>query len=119
MPYSIAQAAAQLGVHPTTIRRQIRSGKLSAELAHGQWTIHDEAIAHAKESGRQGEQMAGDGHGGGYQALVSVLERQLDQKDQQIGELHVLLQAAQEQTQRMLANPKSGARHRWWPFSRG
>ena len=119
MPYSIAQAAARLGVHPTTIRRQIRSGKLSAELADGQWAIHDEAIAQAMERGCQAEQLAGGGRSDAYHALVSVLERQLDQKDQQIAELHVLLQAAQEQTQRMLADPKSGTRHRLWPFSRG
>ena len=116
MPYSIAQAAAQLGVHPTTIRRQIHSGRLAADLADGQWTIHDEAIAQAVDRGRRSEPTASDGEGGAYEALVRVLERQLDQKDQQIGELHVLLQAAQEQTQRMLANPSSGTRRRWWPF---
>ncbi len=118
MPYSIAQAAAQLGVHPTTIRRQIRAGKLPAELVDGQWTIHDDAIAEAMEQGQHSKQDARDDNSGAYQMLIPVLERQLEEKDRQIRELHVLLQAAQEQTQRMLSTGSTpGPRRRWWwPF---
>ena len=119
MPYSIAQAAAQLGVHPATVRRHIRSGKLPAELVDGQWTIHDCAIAQVIEQSHQPEQGVHNGDSSAHQMLIAVLERQLEEKDRQIRELHVLLQAAQEQTQRMLSEGHSPARDQrrwWWPF---
>ena len=116
MAYSIAHAAAKLGVHPTTVRRQIRSGKLPAKLMSGQWTIDDDTIAHALNNAARARQEAHDGNSSGYPALVTVLERQLDEKDRQIRELHVLLQSAQEQTQRMLPEGRGGLQRWWWPF---
>ena len=105
-----------MGVHPTTIRRQIRSGRLPAELVDGQWIIHDDTIAQATEQSHRPNQGVLDGHGGAYQAVVVVLERQLEEKDRQIRELHVLLQSAQEQTQRMISKPTPRWLPRWWPF---
>ena len=116
MPYSIAQAAAKLGVHPTTIRRQIRSGKLPAKMVDGQWIIHDDTIAQATDQSNRPKQGTLDGDGGAYQAILAVLEHQLEEKDRQIRELHVLLQSAQEQTQRMISKPTPRWLPRWWPF---
>ena len=116
MAYSIAHAAAKLGVHPTTVRRQIRSGRLPAELVGGQWTIDDGTIAQTLSNGARSKEKVHDGDGSGYPALVTVLERQLEEKDRQIRELHVLLQAAQERTQRMLPVDRERSQRRWWPF---
>ena len=41
---SIPQAAARLGVHPNTVRRLIKSGRLRAYRLVRQWRITAEAI---------------------------------------------------------------------------
>jgi hypothetical protein len=45
------------------------------------------------------------------QATIELLKQQLQEKDRQIGELHVLLREAQGQIQKMLPMP---SRRRWW-----
>ena len=116
MPYSIAQAAAQLGVHPTTIRRQIRSGKLAAQLLDRQWFIQDDIIAHAMDQEGHSNENVSDGDSTAYLPLIAVLERQLEEKDRQIRELHLIVRSAHQQTQHMLGEGVSGRRRWWWSF---
>ena len=116
MPYTIAQASDQLAVHRTTVRRQIRSGKLRAELLDGRWVIHDDAIAQEMKQAQRSNHGVGNGYSGPDAALTSLLEHQLEEKDRQIRELHVLLQAAQEQRQRTFTGPVPKRLRSWWPF---
>ena len=114
MAYSIAEASAHLAVHPTTVRRWIHSGRMAAELVDRQWAIHDEAVAEAREQVRGPKDSAGAWDSGAYPVLLALIERQLEEKDRQIKELHTLLQTAQGQTQQ--GQPPSATtrgRRRW------
>ncbi len=49
-------------------------------------------------------------------SIVETLKGQLQEKDRQIKELHILLQGAQEQTIRMLNAGNGHQKRWWWPF---
>lgn len=53
---SVVEAADILGVHPGTVKRLCRDGKLTGEKVHNGWLIHSDVLrAFVKEySGRRG-----------------------------------------------------------------
>ena len=53
---SIIEAANILGIHPGTLKRLCREGKLAAEKVHNGWLIHNEALHSFAEryNGRRG-----------------------------------------------------------------
>ena len=118
MGVSIAQAASTLGVSEKTIRRRIKRGFLKAQLVGTppRYDIPSEEVDIVQETSNQGEDNGVDvGMGNVYPRWIEVLREQLQEKDRQIKELHILLQGAHEQTGRMLES--GGVRHRkWWPF---
>ena len=127
MGMTIGQAATTLGVSEKTIRRRIKKGLLEARLVGEppHYEIDESIIGVREEVSSQPE---GDDRPvkeaidqttfgvRGYEDLVDMLKKQLSEKDGQIKELHILLQAAQEQTGRILTAGVQGRRRRWWPF---
>lgn len=125
MQVGIPDAARQLSVSEHTIRRWLRSGQLSGnQMATPQgytWVVDlpDEIT-------KKGADGAHNGNGNGDAKTVEVLEDlvvtlkvqvkaqadELDVKNRQIGELHVLIQQAQA------ALPAPKGYHRWWQFWR-
>ncbi len=57
---NIVEAAEILGIHPETVKRLCREGRLAAEKVHNTWLIHrDIVLAFAQEyTGRQGRPSA-------------------------------------------------------------
>jgi excisionase family DNA binding protein len=51
--FNIAEAAAFLGLHPETIKRLCRSGRLPAEKVNNAWLIHIEQLKRFKVSYRE------------------------------------------------------------------
>jgi len=53
---NIVEAAAVLGVHPGTVKRLCREGKLVAEKVHNTWLIHRDIVHDfaCEYSGRRG-----------------------------------------------------------------
>ena len=41
---SIAEAAEVLGIHPGTVKRLCREGRLAAEKIHNTWLIHNDIL---------------------------------------------------------------------------
>jgi len=77
MDFTIAEAAARLGVSTNTIRRRLTSGVISGRKVGGKWVI---PLADEPETGDQDQ--SGE---------VEWLREQLRTKDQQIDQLHQLL----------------------------
>lgn len=115
----IRTASIKAGVSERTIRRMIKAGTIKATLVgsgpHRHWEIDEEEVA--KIGKPEPEVM--DGLVASLNATIAMLKEQLDQKDRQIRELHVLLQQAQEQAARMLPPGNGHERRRrwWWPFA--
>jgi excisionase family DNA binding protein len=95
--WTLSEAAEALGVSDKTIRRRIRSGQIKAKMEHGQWFVEQLDI------GETTVRQVSNG--------LELLRKQLEEKDRQIAELHVLLRQAQEQTQRLLPMP---SKKHWW-----
>ena len=123
MQVGIPDAARQLSVSEHTIRRWLRSGQLSGnQMATPQgytWVVDlPDEVAKKEVDG------AHNGNGNGDSKTMEVLEDlvvtlkvhvkaqsdELDVKNRQIGELHVLIQQAQA------ALPAPKGFHRWWQF---
>lgn len=118
MGISIVQAASTLGVSEKTIRRRIKRGLIRAQLVGEppRYEIEDEEVDTVQVTSNQGEDNGeGDGIDNVYPGWVDVLREQLQEKDRQIKELHILLQGAHEQTGRMLESGRTKQR-KWWPF---
>ncbi len=126
---TIKGAAQRLGVSELTIRRRLRAGSLTGHQESRPqgfvWTVEVPDDMEELEE-EPSEQETSDGVPGVLHELVATLQDQLNSqakahqaqlaaKDEQIKELHILLQQSQEQTSRMLPPPRQ---HRWWwPFS--
>ena len=125
MQVGIPDAARQLSVSEHTIRRWLRSGQLSGnQMATPQgytWVVElPDEIAKKDEDASHN----GNGHSNGDGKTIEVLEElvvtlkvqvkaqsdELDVKNRQIGELHVLIQQAQA------ALPAPKGFRRWWQF---
>lgn len=104
----LSQAAAQLGCSVETIRRRIKTGELHATKVAGVWDID---LPEATDTLQ-------DGHTDVLERLVDQLtseveelRRQLEVREREIGQLHILL------GQRQL---ESGTSSRpWWKFWSG
>jgi len=104
MQMTINEAAAALDVSTNTIRRRLTNRLLTGEKnTAGKWLIEIESPGKTQQSPNNGDFEA-------LRELVDVLKAQVNSKDGQIRELHILLQ----QTQPQLQAPKQ--HHRWWSF---
>ena len=116
MGVTITQAASTLSVSEKTVRRRIKNGTLRAELVGDppRYEIDPEELDSVQDKATQEVDSDQDNV---YPALVQILQEQLQEKDRQIKELHILLQSAQEQTSRMLIAGNGHRKHWWWPFA--
>lgn len=115
MGMTIAQAASTLGVSEKTIRRRVKNGSLPAQLVGEppHYEIAPEDLGIVQEESTPPVDVD---QGALEYALIETLKAQLQEKDRQIKELHILLQGAQEQTSRMLDAGNGHHRRWWWPF---
>ena len=104
---TIREAAINLKLAEVTVRRRLRSGIIKGYQENppsGQWWVELE----------DQEPSGSDAVENGTPVLFAMLQAQLEAKDAQIRELHILLQQAQEQANRLLPPPPQ--RRWWWPF---
>jgi len=112
------------GVSERTLRRLIKEGKLEAALvgsgSNRHWEVDEESLSGIGRppSGQLDGHLPDNGQYASGQIecpncdwLRHHLEAQLEEKDRQIRELHVLLQEGQAQLTRILPAPR-----RWWRF---
>jgi len=105
---TLAEAAAHLLVSTDTIRRRLQRGALLGHKEAGVWFIelpeqgNGQADAPQLPCNCQAEITR-------LEEMISTVQAQLEVKDRQIGELHVLLQTSQA----ALPPPRAGA---WWRF---
>lgn len=119
--WTVSQAAQALGVSEKTIYRRIKSGQLKASLHGSPPTIHwmIEPVVNIGQLSRQEDQGITSQE---PTAITEILREQLQEKDRQIAELHVLLREAQGQIKTLLPAPRGEEqipmrkRRRWWPF---
>lgn len=125
--WTVTEAARALGISEKTVRRHIKSGQLKAWMEDGQWLIEragkgktegrhrvdsEERVGrHRVDTGERAARQASSADRSTLQATIGLLKQQLEEKDRQIGELHVLLREAQGQIQKMLPMP---SRRHWW-----
>jgi hypothetical protein len=99
---TLDEAAARLGLSRAAVRKRAQRGTLSARKVDGQWVVFLPDIPTPGHPGDDGPPTPEVGRTAMDSALVdklrghvATLERQIDVKDRQIGELHVLLQQSQ------------------------
>ena len=108
MDVSISEAARQLGISERTVRRRLHNGELAgSQTATPQGFVWTVALPDVMPEGMTSGNVS-DGEVAALRELVTVLERQVETKDQQINQLHVLLQ----QSQAALPAPKEN--RPWW-----
>jgi len=109
MDLTISEAAQHLKVSERTVRRRLHSGNLPGrQMSTPQgftWLI--------ELANEPPEQLSNNGDFTALRELVEVLKAQLENKDKQIQELHVLLQ----QSKTALNAPTTN--HQWWQFWKG
>ena len=139
MPITLAEAAAACGIDRSTIRRALKSGKISGSRnAHGSWIVEPSelfrvfpaAASTAADTAAVPQHAATD-------ALIAELRRALDDlrrdKDGVIEDLRVDRDAWKEQAQRLALPGRAAdepsakspsvptvivARRPWWPWRR-
>jgi DNA-binding transcriptional MerR regulator len=111
---TIAEAAQRLGVSIDTIHRRLRRGQLSG---HRQptpqgftWLVEIPVGLRDSKNGAPADAPASVGDTQRLEQMVAMLQAQLEVKDKQIEQLHVLLQQAQA------ALPAPRDNHSWWRF---
>jgi hypothetical protein len=100
MLVTIAEAARRLRLSEYTIRRRLRTGELP-----GEQVPTPQGYVWMVEVDDEPPDTSADGE---VAALISVLREQLEAKDKQIEQLHILLQQAQS----ALPAPRNG--RPWW-----
>ena len=109
IPIKVASEA--LGISPKTVWRRIKKGEIPARKVAGQWLVDigQQQDKEDKLSGQEGQGVMFDL--AVLQSTIEILRQQLEQKDRQISELHVLL--AQKQLPEPLPEPTKTP---WWKF---
>lgn len=112
IPIKVASEA--LGISPKTVWRRIQKGEIPARKVAGQWLVDigQQQDREDKLSGQKGQGVMSDL--AILQSTIEVLRQQLEQKDRQISELHILL--AQKQLPEPLPEPTKTP---WWKFLEG
>jgi hypothetical protein len=111
MQVSIPEASRLLRISENTVRRRLKNGELKghhvASVGGFAWMIElpDDLVEDPPESGEMTEMRASMAR---MEAHITSLEGQLQAKDKQIEQLHVLLQQAQA------ALPAAGDTRSWW-----
>ncbi|MBI2868184.1 MAG: helix-turn-helix domain-containing protein [Chloroflexi bacterium] len=119
---TIEEAARLLGCSVNTVRRRVKRGDLRAEREETPQGYTYKVVLPADLAAAKGEEEAS--HDSEALAemtrLMEVMQQQLQEKDRQIHELHVLLQQAQNQAQqaqiqaRQVLAALPAPRHAWW-----
>jgi hypothetical protein len=110
MDVTITEAARRLGISERTVRRRLHNGDLPGrQLAIPQGFVWTVEMPDDTPNG-QANDKATDWEPEALRELVEVLKDQIETKDQQIKELHVLLQQAQA------ALPAPSENRSWWRF---
>jgi len=114
MDVTITEAARRLGISERTVRRRLHNKELvGSQVATPQgfvWTVElPDDMTDDQTNGRANGQVS-EGELETLRELVGVLKGQVETKDQQIRELHILMQ----QTQAALPAPRDG--RPWWRF---
>lgn len=114
MDVTITEAARRFGISERTVRRRLHNGELQGrQVATPQgfvWTVElPDDVPNDQTNGR-----VADGEVVALRELVAVLKNQVETKDQQIKELHILLQ----QSQAHAALPAPRQDRPWWRWWR-
>lgn len=96
---ALSEAARILGITPEAIRKRIQRGDMVGEKRGGRWYVR------LSNRDRTALQPGQDGALGELRARVASLEGQLEAKDRQIGELHVILARLDERLPQLSASP--------------
>jgi hypothetical protein len=110
---TIAEAALRLGISEPTARRRVRSGELpgtQVRTPQGFTWMVDLPDDLPPEAAPSGEMTVMQGFIDSMNSQFQLLKEQLEAKDKQIEQLHVLLQ----QTQAALPAPREG--RPWWKW---
>jgi hypothetical protein len=110
----LAEASAITGLTPDALRLRLRRGTVAGFKADGRLFLYRASLPVIdRSSARSSERSADDRD----RAEIELLRRQLEIKDQQIHELHMLLGRAQE---RALPAPEAASPERrlWWRWWR-
>ena len=110
---NVQEAAKRLQKSEPTIRRWIRDGKLDATMVDGVYDIPESAVNEQSMSGHMTDEMSED-QVTAMSAHIQSLERQLEEKDKQISELHQLLMASERQSQLLLEHRREPWYRRWF-----
>jgi DNA-binding transcriptional MerR regulator len=112
---TIAEAAQRLGVSTDTIHRRLRRGQLSGQRQPTPqgftWLIEIPVAPRNSKDGTPADAPATAVDTQRLEQMVAMLQAQLEVKDKQIEQLHVLLQQAQA----ALPAPRENGRP-WWRF---
>ncbi len=104
MDVTITEAARRLGISERTVRRRLHNGELQGrQVSTPQGFVWIIATPDDQPNGK-----AADGELEALRELVDLLKDQVETKDQQIKELHILLQQAQA------ALPAPRDNRSWW-----
>ena len=106
---TIKEAAGKLGLSENTVRRRLHTGLLNGyqdDPPNGKWWVEvPEVVEDDRLGGEESQWVAF------LRQELAGRDKQLEMKDEQIRELHVLLQQAQA----ALPAPKEN-RQSWWRF---
>lgn len=125
MSYSLGQAAEAAGVSKTTLRRAIKSGRISANKREdGSFEIDGAELARVFPRPTDGSAPparhgAGNDHGM-LRLEADLLREQLEQVKGERDDLRRRLDQSEEERRRLtlMVTDQRSARRRWWPWRR-